>query len=202
MPIASDELLIVGCVSDDIEKLYQHKKWCPVLATEEMVGTDEIAIFNWSENAVSHVMQIGEWRLLAGLAYEVEVVFFDELVEPSVAKWDIESFINEAITGDPCHISHIYGCELRAFPQGILDAGPERRTELAGTHAVPNHKKFRSHPDWVSSVRLLATKHCFSAFYEGCEEGLVEVGIEKGYITREDIDISRKKRGMMEDYSI
>ena len=202
MPISCDDLLMVGCVTEDIERLYKNRSWCPVLATDEMVGTKEIFVFDWSKNALTHVMQIGSWKLLQGLAYEVEVAAFDELMDPSFAKWNIESFTNEATSGNACHITHIYGFELRAYPANILEITPAEQVTMAAKYSIPNYRKFRGHPGWASSLRFLAARGCYSVFYDGCEESLIEVGIEKGYITPQDVVASRKRRGIMDDYSI
>ncbi len=202
MPIASDELLMVGCVSGDIERLYDTNQWCPVLALDPMVGTDQIYVFDWTKNAVTHILEIGEWTPLHGIAYQIEIIGFDQFIEPIVAAWDVESFINEAYTGHPCNISHIYGCEMRIYPEWILDGDLVDRTKFVLEYSVPGHKAYRTHPMWRESVKFLATRATYSTFYEGCEEGLVEAGLAKGYITKEDLEASRRRRQMHEDYSI
>ena len=193
MPISSDELLFVGCVTPDIDRLYANRKWCSVLATDDFVGTDEIVVFDWDKNATTHVIQVGEWQRIQGLVFDVEVLAFDELLEPTHADWDIEAFINEATNGNACHISHIYGAELRAYPQSILEAIRSDKTQIAKEYALPSYKKYRNHPEWAESLRAILLKGSFSSFYDGCGPDLIELGITQGFITPADINRSRGK---------
>ena len=209
--IGEDDILMISGTREDIAQIAAANDnkspiKFPVLAQEYMVGHPELTFFDWSKNAVTHIARVKGWKQLHKLAYEIECDGFTDLAEPVQAHKGLDALINEVCSGNACHISTIYGAELRVYPYALLEITDEYTKRLDFNEQLkqlvkPQRDAFRAHPDWADSLRYLAKHPSFSGFYYGCAESLVEVGIEKGYITPTDIENARRARGMNEQGS-
>lgn len=190
---AMERQLVVTALGADADHLYDSGKWCYVLALPEMLQETCINVFNYSENAITHVLSIDEWRNIEGLVYEIKLNGFDEVMDHEPVRPGMVATQTQAMTGRLDTVTTIIASELRYYPEGFGRMTDDQIRQLVETDTRPQHDAIRAHPDWASSIRRLAKEHCYSTLYQHCDLGLLaEIGLRQGFITLGDIELTRR----------
>lgn len=191
-----ESLITVAAMKEDIDRAFESGHWCQVLALPEVVEKSLIYVFCYQANAITHSLSVGKWTHVTGLVYELEILGFEEMMDPIPVRGSAIADETEILCGEAGAFAQILGSEIRSYPAGIETMDRMEMNLVFRTSSIRQYQAYRQNPDWASSLRHLAAQPCFSDMYRGCEQGLAEEGIRKGFITFRDIDESRKRAGV------